>query len=72
MIIKPEVLKKINNVKSRVAIAADLGLSEQAITKSIERNTPNGTLTKLNYLKAIAKVTGTKDINSLVEQPKAV
>ena len=70
MIIKPEVLKKINNVRSRVAIAAELGLSEQAITTSIERNTPNGTLTKLNYLKAIAKVVGVEDINSLVEQPK--
>lgn len=68
MQIKDTILKKINTVRNRVAIAAELGVSEQSVIKLIERNTYNGSLTKLNYLQAIAKIVNVKDINSLVEK----
>lgn len=69
MKIKPEIIQKINTPINRVAIAYELGITEQSVIKAIGRNTPNGTLTTLSSLKAISKIVGEENLENLLEEP---
>ena len=58
MHLKKEVLEKINNVKSRLALAMELEVTEQSIIKAINKNADNGPLTKFKAMQTIARLTG--------------
>lgn len=53
MKVKQEILDQINNVKTRMAIANRLGTGEQNIVLAMRRNSPNGRMTKMDFLKAV-------------------
>lgn len=55
MKIKQKILNKINNTKSRMRIALDLGVDSQAIYVLLRANSENGRLTKMDALLAISK-----------------
>lgn len=70
MKIKQAVLDKINNVACRMRIATQLGIGEPAIAAAINRNTDNGSLTKIKALKIIAVETGL-DVEEILETERS-
>lgn len=58
MIVRQAILEKVNKplVRSRIAVA--LGVGEQAVAMQMRNNTPDGRLTKMDALQAIAKEAG--------------
>lgn len=67
MIIKQAILDIIDNPQSRTRIASELGVGEQAIAIQLRRNTPNGRMTKMDALQAIAKESSC-DIGEILEK----
>ena len=55
MKIKPEIMQKINTPKNRVAIAYELGITEQSVIKAIGENTLKQYTLPHGSLKAISK-----------------
>lgn len=56
--IKKDVLKLVDNTQGRVTLAHTLGQGENSIKALIAANTPNGNLTKLAALEAMAAFVG--------------
>lgn len=58
MKVKQKILDSIDNPQKRTAIAALLGLGENAVAVQMRRNTEDGRMTKMDFLQAISKITG--------------
>lgn len=58
MIVRQAILEKVNKplIRSRIAVA--LGVGEQTVAMQMRNNTPDGRLTKMDALQAIAKEVG--------------
>lgn len=66
MILRKEVLQKIDTPKNRVQIAAAMGLGEQTIRQYIIKNSPK--LTQYAAMQAIKAITGVKKDADLLEE----
>jgi DNA-binding transcriptional ArsR family regulator len=72
MIIRAEILDKINNPKTRVKIASALSQGELSVIDMIRKNAPNGSLTKVAALKVIAEELGVTQDEILEEVQEEV
>lgn len=69
-VIKKTVLNKINTPKMRKPIADAIGCTENAVYKLMKENQPNGTLTTLASLHAIADLMDKEEIHQVVQEVK--
>lgn len=67
MKLRQEILDKIDNPKTRRAIANELDCGEQNIVVHLRRNLDNGRMTKMDALQAISKVAGVPIVEILEE-----
>ena len=70
MKIREDILKRINNVRSRRAIAIKLNVGEQMIYAHINQNREDGALTKMKALVAISEELGIQ-VADLIEETDA-
>lgn len=58
MKVKQTILEKVNTPQIRTKIALALGVGEQTVAMQMRNNTPDGRLTKMDAIKAIAAEAG--------------
>lgn len=70
MKVRQKILDKVNNPKTRTAIALEVGVGEQAVALQMRLNSDNGRMTKMDFLQAISKVSGVP-ADKILEQETA-
>lgn len=56
MKVRQNILDQIDNPQMRTLIAVELGVGEAVIAVHMRRNSEDGRMTKMDFLKAISKV----------------
>jgi len=71
MKVKQKILDSVNMPQKRVEIAIELRVGEQMVQYHMRVNKENGRMTKMDFLKAISKISGVP-VNEILEDAVVV